>query len=259
MGVRYLPKHLYVWALTAILLGGAVGSLAPPAALARKPLGDCFTSLIKMLVAPVVFLSVVLCIAGAADVKKAGRVGLKSLVCFEVVSTFALALGLLVVHLLRPGAGFNVDRAALDSQATVDYIKQAQSQSVAQFLLHLVPKSFADAFTGSGDLLQVLLLAVLFGLALTRMGKAGGPVIGFLESLSGVFFKMVGLVMRLAPIGAGGAMAFTIGKYGVASLGPLLKLMGCFYLACALFVVGVLGLVARQDRKSTRLNSSHSQ
>jgi len=193
----------------------------------------------------VVFLTVVLGIAAAADVKKAGRVGLKSLVYFEVVSTFALVLGLLVVHLLRPGAGFNVDRAALDSQATGDYIKQAQSQSVAQFLLHLIPKSFADAFTGGGDLLQVLLLAVLFGVALSRMGKAGAPLIGVLESMSGVFFKMVGLVMRLAPIGAGGAMAFTIGKYGVASLGPLLKLMGCFYLACALFVVGVLGVVAR--------------
>jgi len=245
MGIRYLPKHLYVWVLTAILLGGAIGYFAPHAALALKPLGDGFISLIKMLVAPVVFLTVVLGIAGAADVKKAGRVGFKSLVYFEVVSTFALALGLLLVHVLRPGAGFNVERAALDPVATVDYIKQAQSQSVAQFLLHLIPKSFADAFTGGGDLLQVLLLAVLFGVALTRMGKAGGPVIGVLESLSGVFFKMVGLVMRLAPIGAGGAMAFTIGKYGVASLGPLLKLMGSFYLACALFVVGVLGVVAR--------------
>jgi len=245
MGVRYLPKHLYVWVLTGILLGGAIGYFAPHAAMALKPLGDGFISLIKMLVAPVVFLTVVLGIAGAADVKKAGRVGLKSLVYFEVVSTFALALGLVVVHLLRPGAGFNVDRAALDSQATVDYIKQGQAQSVAQFLLHVIPESFADAFTRGGDLLQVILLAVLFGLALTRMGKAGGPVIGFFESLSGVFFKIVGLVMRLAPIGAGGAMAFTIGKYGVASLGPLLKLMGCFYLACALFVVGVLGGVAR--------------
>src|SRR5207302_2055182 len=135
---------------------------APHAALALKPLGDGFISLIKALVAPVVFLTVVLGIAGAADVKKAGRVGFKSLVYFEVVSTFALALGLLLVHLLRPGAGFNVERAALDPLATVDYIKQAQSQSVAQFLLHLIPKSFADAFTGGGDLLQVLLLAVLF-------------------------------------------------------------------------------------------------
>src|SRR6267143_874042 len=162
MGIRYLPRHLYVWVVIAILLGGTIGYFAPHAAVALKPLGDGFISLIKMLVAPVVFLTVVLGIAGAADVKKAGRVGLKSLVYFEVVSTFALALGLLVVHLLRPGAGFNVDRAALDSQATVDYIKQGQAQSVAQFLLHVIPESFADAFTRGGDLLQVILLAVLF-------------------------------------------------------------------------------------------------
>jgi aerobic C4-dicarboxylate transport protein len=245
MGMRYLPKHLYVWVLAAILLGAAIGYFAPHAAVALKPLGEGFISLIRMLVAPVIFLTVVLGIAGAADLKKAGRVGLKSLLYFEVVSTFALGLGLLVVHVLRPGDGFNVDRAALDPGAAADYIKQAQSQSVVQYLLHVIPKSFADAFTGGGDLLQVLLVAVLFGLALSRVGKAGEPVIGFLESLSGVFLKMVGLVMRLAPIGAGGAMAFTIGKYGIASLGPLLKLMGSFYLACALFVIGVLGGVAR--------------
>jgi aerobic C4-dicarboxylate transport protein len=245
MGIRYLPKHLYVWVLAAILLGGTVGYFAPHAAVAMKPLGDGFIALIKMMVVPVVFLTVVLGIAGAADVKKAGRVGVKSLLYFEVVSTFALALGLLVVHVLRPGDGFSVDRAALDPQAASDYVKQAQSLTVTRFLLHVIPTSFADAFTGGGDLLQVLLVAVLFGIALSRMGDTAAPVIGFLESLSGVFFNMVGMVMRLAPIGAGAAMAFTIGKYGIASLGPLLKLMGSFYLACALFVIGVLGGIAR--------------
>jgi aerobic C4-dicarboxylate transport protein len=245
MGIRYLPKHLYVWVLAAILLGGAVGYFAPNAAIAMKPLGDGFIALIRMMVVPVVFLTVVLGIAGAADVKKAGRVGVKSLLYFEVVSTFALALGLLVVHVLRPGDGFSVDRAALDPLAASDYVKQAQSLTVTRFLLHVIPTSFADAFTGGGDLLQVLLVAVLFGIALSRMGHTAAPVIGFLESLSGVFFNMVGMVMRLAPIGAGAAMAFTIGKYGIASLGPLLKLMGSFYLACALFVVGVLGGIAR--------------
>lgn len=245
MGIRYLPKHLYVWVLAAILLGGAVGYFAPNAAIALKPLGDGFIALIKMMVVPVVFLTVVLGIAGAADVKKAGRVGVKSLLYFEVVSTFALAIGLLVVHVLRPGDGFSVDRAALDPLAASDYVKQAQSLTVTRFLLHVIPTSFADAFTGGGDLLQVLLVAVLFGIALSRMGATAAPVIGFLESLSGVFFNMVGMVMRLAPIGAGAAMAFTIGKYGIASLGPLLKLMGSFYLACALFVVGVLGGIAR--------------
>ncbi|MDB6156600.1 MAG: dctA [Gammaproteobacteria bacterium] len=243
--MRYFPKHLYVWVVFAILLGGAVGYFAPHVAVVLKPLGDGFVSLIKMVVAPVIFITVVLGIGSAADIRKAGRVGIKSLLYFEIVSTLALVLGLLAVHLLRPGAGFNVDPAALDSKATADYITQAQSQGVAPFLLHIIPKTFADAFSGSGDLLQVVLVAVLFGLALSRAGKAGAPVVGFLESLSAVFFGMVGLIMRLAPIGAGAAMAFTIGKYGVASLGPLLKLLGTVYLACALFVFGVLGVVAR--------------
>jgi aerobic C4-dicarboxylate transport protein len=243
--MRYFPKHLYVWVVLAILLGGALGYFAPHVAVVLKPLGDGFVSLIKMLVAPVIFITVVLGIAGAADMKKAGRVGVKSLLYFEVVSTLALVLGLLAVHLLRPGSGFNVDPAALDSTATAEYVTQAQSQGVAPFLLHIIPKSFADAFSGSGDLLQVVLVAVLFGLALSRSGTAGAPVVGFLESLSAVFFGMVGLVMRLAPIGAGAAMAFTIGKYGVASLGPLLKLLGTVYLACGLFIFGVLGVVAR--------------
>jgi aerobic C4-dicarboxylate transport protein len=243
--MRYFPKHLYVWVLVAIMTGGAVGYFAPHVAVILKPLGDGFVSLIKMLVAPVIFITIVLGIAGAADIKKAGRVGIKSLLYFEVVSTFALVLGLLAVHLLQPGSGFNVEAASLDSKATADYITQAQSQDVAQFVLHIIPKSFADAFTGSGDLLQVVLVAVLFGLALSRAGSAGTPVVGFLESLSTVFFGMVGLIMRLAPLGAGAAMAFTIGKYGVASLGPLLKLLGTVYLACALFVFGVLGVVAR--------------
>ena len=245
MGIRYLPRHLYVWVLAAILLGGAIGYCAPHTAVALKPLGDGFISLIRMLIVPVVFLTVVLGIAGATDVKKAGRVGLKSLVYFEVVSTFALALGLLVVHLLRPGEGFGVDRAALDPKAASDYVQQAQSLSINRFLLHIIPTSFADAFTSGGDLLQVLLVAVLFGVALSQMGATSRPVIVLLESLSGVFFKIVGLVMRLAPVGAGGAMAFTIGKYGISSLGPLLKLMGSVYLACVLFAVGVLGVIAR--------------
>jgi len=243
--MRYFPKNLYVWVLIAIPMGGAVGYFTPHVAVILKPLGDGFVSLIRMLVAPVIFITVVLGIAGAADIKKAGRVGIKSLLYFEVVSTFALVLGLLAVHLLRPGSGFNVDPASLDSKATAVYVSQAQSQDVAQFVLHIIPKSFADAFTGSGDLLQVVLVAVLFGLALARAGRAGSPVVGFLESLSAVFFGMVSLIMRLAPLGAGAAMAFTIGKYGVASLGPLLKLLGTFYLACGLFVCGILGIIAR--------------
>jgi aerobic C4-dicarboxylate transport protein len=245
LSVRYLPKHLYVWVLVGIVLGGGLGCLAPHAAVALKPFGDGFISLVRMLIVPVVFLTVVLGLGGGADVKKAGRVGIKSLIYFEVVSTFALILGLLLAHWLRPGDGFTGDRAALDSKAASDYLAQAQSLSVTHFLLHIIPTSFVDAFTSAGDLLQVLLVAVLFGIALSRMGAAGRPIVVVLEALSGAFFNIVSLVMILAPIGAGAAMAFTVGKYGVASLGPLLKLLGSVYLACAIFVVGVLGVIAR--------------
>ena len=244
-GMRYLPRHLYVWVVVAILLGGVAGYLVPQLAVALKPVGDGFVALIRMLVGPVIFLTVVLGIAGAQDIRKAGRVGLKSLVYFEVVSTVALGLGLLVVQVLRPGAGFNVDPATLDPASTSEYVTRARSQSAAEFFLHIVPRTFLDAFTGEGDLLQVVLVAVLFGLALSRAGKAAAPAISLLESLSCVFFRMVALVMRLAPIGAGAAMAFTVGRYGVASLGPLLKLLGTFYFACGLFVCVVLGVIAR--------------
>ncbi len=243
--MRAASKHLYLWVILAILIGGAIGHFAPQTGVALKPLGDAFIGLIKMLIGPVIFLTVVLGIAGAADVRKVGRVGAKSLLYFEIVSTFALAIGLLVVNVLKPGAGFNVDPATLDANAVAAYAKQAQSQSTVEFLLHIIPKTFSDAFAGGGDLLQVLLVAVLFGIALSRLGQAGRPVLDLFESISKAFFGMVGLVMKLAPLGAGGAMAFTIGKYGIDSLGPLLKLMGSFYLTCVLFVVIVLGTVAR--------------
>jgi aerobic C4-dicarboxylate transport protein len=243
--MRAASKHLYLWVIAAIVLGGTIGHFAPGTGVALKPLGDAFIGLIKMLIGPVIFLTVVLGIAGAADVKKVGRVGVKSLLYFELISTFALVIGLLVVNLLKPGAGFNVDPKTLDANAVAAYAKQAQSQTTVDFLLHIIPKTFSDAFAGGGDLLQVLLVAVLFGIALSRLGKAGAPVLELFESISKAFFGMVALVMKLAPIGAGGAMAFTIGKYGIGSLGPLLKLMGSFYLTCALFVVLVLGTVAR--------------
>ncbi len=243
--MRKVVKQLYLWVILAIVIGGAIGHFAPQTGVALKPAGDAFIALIKMLIGPVIFLTVVLGIAGAADVKKVGRVGAKSLLYFEVVSTFALAIGLLVVNVLKPGAGFNVNPATLDAGAVASYARQAQSQTTVEFLLHIIPKTFSDAFAGGGDLLQVLLVAVLFGIALSRLGRAGAPVLELFESASKAFFGMVGLVMKLAPIGAGGAMAFTIGKYGIDSLGPLLKLMGCFYLACVLFVLLVLGAVAR--------------
>jgi aerobic C4-dicarboxylate transport protein len=193
----------------------------------------------------VIFLTVVLGIAGVSDVKKVGRVGVKAILYFEVVSTFALVIGLVVVNVLKPGAGFNVDPATLDAAAVEKYAAQAHDQSTVGFLLHIIPKTFTDAFTGSGDLLQVLLLALLFGFAMMSLGETAQPIMKLLDALSKTFFKMMGMVMRLAPIGAGGAMAFTIGKYGVDSLGPMLKLMGSFYLTCLLFVLIVLGTIAR--------------
>jgi aerobic C4-dicarboxylate transport protein len=238
-------SRFYLLVLAAIIAGGLLGHFAPEIAVQLKPLGDGFIALIKMLIAPVIFLTVVLGVAGVADVKKVGRVGVKAVVYFEIVSSFALVIGLLVANLLRPGHGFDVDPATLDAGAVAHYAQQAHEQSTVQFLMHIIPKTFVDAFTGSGDLLQVLLLALLFGFALMQIGDAAKPVVVVLESLSQAFFRMIAMVMTLAPIGAGGAMAFTIGKYGVDSLGPLLKLMGSFYLTCALFVLVVLGAIAR--------------
>ena len=238
-------SRLYLWVLAAIVAGGLLGHFAPDIAVSLKPLGDGFIALIKMLIAPVIFLTVVLGVAGAADTRKVGRVGVRAILYFEVVSTFALIIGMIVVNVLKPGAGFNIDPATLDAGAVAHYAQQAHEQSTVQFLLHIIPKTFLDAFSGNGDLLQVLLLALMFGFALTRIGEAARPVVTLLESLSQTFFRMIAMVTRLAPIGAGAAMAFTIGKYGVESLGPLLRLMAGFYLSCALFVLVVLGLIAR--------------
>lgn len=237
--------RFYLWVLAAILLGGLIGHVAPSTGVALKPLGDGFIALIKMLIGPVIFLTVVLGIAGVANVKKVGRVGAKAIIYFETVSNISLLIGLIVVNLLQPGAGFNADPATLDAAAVAHYAQQAESQSTLAFVLDTIPKTFLDAFTDGGHLLQVLLVAVLFGFALVAVGDAGRPLIRVFEAAAQVFFRMIGMIMRLAPIGACGAMAFTIGKYGVDSLGPLAKLMGSFYLTCALFVLLVLGAVAR--------------
>jgi aerobic C4-dicarboxylate transport protein len=236
--------NLYFWVLVAVVLGGIFGYLDAEQAVRLKPVGDGFISLIKMLIGPVVFCTIVLGIAGADDMKKAGRVGVKALLYFEVVSTFALGLGVLIANLLKPGQGFNIDPATLDVEAVSGYVKQASQQSFADFMLHIIPKTFTDAFTGNGDLLQVLLVAVLFGYALQQMGYKGRAVHVFIEECSHIFFAMMAVIMKLAPLGAGAAMAFTLGKYGVEALKPLIALMGCFYLTCGLFVLGVLGLIA---------------
>ena len=258
--MRQLTSHLYFWVLLGIVAGGTLGYLDPETGVALKPLGDGFISLIKMLISPIIFCTVVLGIAGAGNMKKVGRVGGKALIYFEVVSTFALAIGLVVANVLQPGAGFNADPASLDANAVADYAKRAETQTTTDFILRIIPTTFLNAFTGSGDLLQVLFVAILFGYAMTHMGGRGEIVHRFIESASHIFFAMMNALMKLAPIGAGGAMAFTIGRYGVDSLAPLALLMGSFYLTCLLFVLVVLGSIACVHRLQHRaLHSLHQR
>jgi aerobic C4-dicarboxylate transport protein len=242
--MKKLTSHLYFWVLLGILAGGTLGYANPPLGVAMKPLGDGFIALIKMLISPIIFCTVVLGIAGAGDMKKVGRVGGKALIYFEVVSTIALIIGVIVANGLRPGAGFDADPATLDANAVADYAKRAETQTTTDFILRIIPTTFLNAFTGSGDLLQVLFVAILFGYAMTHMGARGEIVHKFIESASHIFFSMMNALMKLAPIGAGGAMAFTIGRYGVDALRPLALLMGAFYLTCLLFVLIVLGSIA---------------
>ena len=234
--------RLYLSVLVAIALGVAFGALDPSHAVLMKPLGDGFIKLIKMLIAPVIFCTVVTGIAGMDDAKKVGRVGFKALLYFEVVSTLALAIGLLVVNTLKPGAGFNVDPSTLYAGAVAEYTARAHQQSTIDFLLNIIPSTFGEAFA-KGEILQVLLVALLFGFALSALGERGRPITQGIDAISKVLFGMVGIVMRAAPVGAFGAMAFTIGKYGIDSLGPMLHLMGSFYLTCLLFIIGVLGSI----------------
>jgi aerobic C4-dicarboxylate transport protein len=242
--MRNVTRHLYFWVLLAIIIGGTIGYVSPSTGVALKPLGDGFIALVKMLISPIIFCTVVLGIAGAGDMKKVGRVGGKALLYFEVVSTFALIIGLTVANVLKPGAGFNADPATLDAKAVADYAKVAANQSSVDFVIHIIPKTFFDAFTSGGDLLQVLFVAVLFGYAMTHLGEEGDIVHRVIRTSSHIFFRMMNALMKLAPLGAGGAMAFTIGRYGVAALKPLAYLMGSFYLTCLLFIGVILGSIA---------------
>jgi aerobic C4-dicarboxylate transport protein len=237
-------KVLYVQVLFAIALGILLGVFYPELATKMKPLGDGFIKLIKMIIAPVIFCTVVAGIAGMQDMKKIGRVGGKALLYFEVVSTFALAIGLIVANVIRPGDGFNANPATLDTKAIAQFTEKAHSQNTVDFLLNIIPNTFVDAFA-KGEILQVLLIAILFGFALSLLGERGRPITKFIDDISHVIFGVVGIIMKVAPLGAFGAMAFTIGKYGIASLLPLMKLMGSFYLTCALFVFVVLGIIAK--------------
>jgi len=240
---------LYLQVLVAIALGTALGALRPEWGQAMKPLGDVFVKLIKMLIAPIVFCTVTAGIAGMGDLKKVGRVGAKALFYFEVMTSVALGLGLAVVHLVRPGSGVHANAASLDTKALDATLAAASAgrpkgHGLVGHLLDIVPESFVGAFT-SGDVLQVLLLGVLTGMALASLGPKGKPMLEWMERGTQVLFTLVGFVMKLAPIGAFGAMAFTIGKFGIGTLESLLKLMGTFYLTAGFFVLVVLGGVLR--------------
>ena len=241
---KSLFRSLYFQVLVAIACGILLGFFAPATGAKMKPLGDGFIKLIKMIIAPIIFCTVVLGIAGTEDLKKVGRTGGIALLYFEVVSSFALILGLVVVNVLRPGVGMNVDVKKLDTSSIASYAAPGKMGGIQDFLLGIIPTTFFDAFA-RGEILQVLLLAVLFGIALQRFGTRENPVFRFIEEMSQVLFAVVGIIMKAAPIGAFGAMAFTIGAYGIGSLLLLAKLMGTFYLTCLFFVFGVLGIIAR--------------
>src|SRR4051794_38691888 len=239
-----LYRSLYLQVVVAVVLGVLLGQFAPALGEQMKPLGDAFIKLIKMLIAPIIFCTVVVGIAGMEDMKKVGKTGGLALLYFEVVSSVALLIGLVLVNLLQPGAGMNANPATLDTKSIAAYAEPGKLGTTTDFLLNIIPNTIFDAFA-KGEILQVLLIAVLFGFALHRFGGRGTLVFDWIEKASHVLFTMVGFIMRVAPIGAFGAMAFTIGKYGLGSLLSLGKLMGSFYLTCLIFIFGVLGLIAR--------------
>ncbi|MEP7313019.1 MAG: C4-dicarboxylate transporter DctA [Pseudomonadota bacterium] len=239
-----LLRSLYVQVLIAIVAGVLIGHYAPDLGVQLKPLGDGFIRLIKMIIAPIIFCTVVLGIAGMEDLKSVGRTGLYALGYFEVVTTLALVLGLVVVNVLAPGAGMHVDPATLDASRIATYTQTASHQGVVDFLLNVIPVTMVDSFA-RGDILQVLLIAILFGFALHLAAARAAVLRQAIDGLAQVLFAIVGFIMKLAPIGALGAMAFTIGSQGLAALAPLAKLMLCFYITCVLFVLVVLGSIAR--------------
>jgi aerobic C4-dicarboxylate transport protein len=243
-GRKPLYKSLYVQVLTAVALGVFLGHFYPQTGADMKPLGDAFIKLIKMIIAPIIFCTVVVGIAGMEDMKKVGKTGGLALLYFEVVSTVALIIGLVVVNLLQPGSGMHVDPASLDTKGIAAYTAPGKMQGTVDFLLNIIPTSVIDAFA-KGEILQVLLFSVLFGFALHKFGGRGTMVFDLIEKTSHVLFDIVAIIMKVAPIGAFGAMAFTIGKYGVDSLFSLGKLMGAFYVTCLVFVFGVLGIISR--------------
>ncbi|BCD83855.1 C4-dicarboxylate transport protein 2 [Pseudomonas solani] len=239
-----LYKSLYFQVLVAIAIGILIGHFFPQTGVALKPLGDSFVKLIKMAIAPIIFCTVVTGIAGMQSMKAVGKTGGYALLYFEIVSTLALVIGLIVVNVFQPGAGMHVDPTTLDIKGIAAYAAAGEKQSTIDFLMNVIPGTVVGAFA-NGDILQVLFFSVLFGYALHRMGDYGRPVFEFIERISQVMFNIINVIMKVAPIGAFGAMAFTIGQYGVGSLVQLGQLMLCFYITCLLFVLVVLGSIAR--------------
>ena len=241
---RRFYQSLYVQVITAIVIGVLLGHFWPATGEAMKPLGDGFIKLIKMIIAPIIFCTVVVGIAGMEDMKKVGKTGGLALLYFEIVSSLALVIGLVIVNLVQPGAGMHIDPKALDTKAISAYTGPGKMVGTTDFLLNIIPSSVVDAFA-KGEILQVLLFSVMFGFALHAFGGRGTLVFDLVEKMSHVLFRIVGFIMKVAPIGAFGAMAFTIGKYGVGSLISLGQLMATFYATCLIFVFGVLGIIAR--------------
>jgi aerobic C4-dicarboxylate transport protein len=237
-------RHLYVQVLLAIVAGVLLGHYQPALGTDLKPLGDVFIKLIKMLIGPIIFCTVVSGIGGMGNLKQVGRVGLKALIYFELVTTLALVIGLVVANFFQPGAGVHATAATLDAGAVAQYAKAAKEMSFVDWTLHLVPNTFVGAFV-EGEILQVLLVSLLFGFALAKLGDKARPLVDLLHEVAKAFFMMVNLVAQLAPLAAFGAMAFTVGKYGLGSLKSLAGLMACVYLTCLVFIVVVLGLIAR--------------
>jgi aerobic C4-dicarboxylate transport protein len=233
-------KSLYIQVLLAILIGIILGYFYPGFAVGLKPLGDGFIKLIKMMIAPVIFCTIVTGIAGMQDTKKVGRVGLKALIYFEIVTTLALIIGLIVINILKPGAGMNIDASTLDAKSVETFITQSKDQTLGDFILNIIPENIVNAISNN-NLLQVLLFSVLMGLALSKIKEKATPLLKGIQSFENALFTIIGMIMKLAPIGALGAMAFTIGKYGLGSLTSLGQLMGSFYITCILFIVLVLG------------------
>lgn len=238
-------KKLYVQVLTAILIGVLLGHYYPQLATQMKPLGDGFIKLIKMLVGPIIFCTVVTGIAAMDDMKQAGRIGAKAMLYFLILSAASLAIGVIVANVAKPGVGMNIDASTLDTHGVANYIGKApKEQTLSEFILHIIPKTAVDAFA-SGEILQVLFFALLFAGAVTAMGEKAKPVVKLIDQFSHIMFTIIGFIMKIAPIGAFGAMAFTVGEYGIGSLVPLAKLMICFYITCLLFVFIVLAGILR--------------